>query len=45
MIDSLARLSAMPTDLRLLPGHGRGSTIAAEQPWLEQVARTRLLPF
>ena len=44
MIDSLARLSAMPTDLRVLPGHGRGSTIAAELPWLEQVARTRLLP-
>lgn len=45
MIDSLARLSAIETDLRVLPGHGRGSTIAAELPWLEQVARTRLLPF
>jgi len=45
MVDSLARLSAMPTDLRVLPGHGRPSTLDVERPWLEQVARSRLLPF
>jgi hydroxyacylglutathione hydrolase len=45
MVDSLTRLSAMPTDLRVLPGHGRLSTLADERPWLEQVARSRLLPF
>jgi hydroxyacylglutathione hydrolase len=45
MVDSLARLSALPTDLRVLPGHGRPTTIADEHPWLEEVARSRLLPF
>jgi glyoxylase-like metal-dependent hydrolase (beta-lactamase superfamily II) len=45
MVDSLARLSALADDLRVLPGHGRASTIADERPWLEQVARSRLLPF
>jgi glyoxylase-like metal-dependent hydrolase (beta-lactamase superfamily II) len=45
MVDSLARLSELAPDLRVLPGHGRPSTIDAERPWLEQVARTRLLPF
>jgi glyoxylase-like metal-dependent hydrolase (beta-lactamase superfamily II) len=45
MVDSLARLSALADDLRVLPGHGGGSTIAAERPWLEQVARSRVLPF
>jgi hydroxyacylglutathione hydrolase len=45
MIDSLSRLSAMADDLRVLPGHGSHSTMQAEKPWLEQVARTRILPF
>jgi glyoxylase-like metal-dependent hydrolase (beta-lactamase superfamily II) len=45
MVDSLARLAGVAEDLRVLPGHGRASTIGAERPWLEQVARTRLLPF
>ena len=45
MIDSLGRLSALTEDLKVLPGHGRQTTLAAEQPWLEQVARTRRLPF
>jgi len=35
----------MPADLRVLPGHGRPSTLDVERPWLEQVARSRLLPF
>jgi hydroxyacylglutathione hydrolase len=45
LVDSLARLSALADDLRVLPGHGRQSTVAVEKPWLEQVARTRLLSF
>jgi glyoxylase-like metal-dependent hydrolase (beta-lactamase superfamily II) len=45
MIDSLARLSALPDELRVLPGHGGQSTIEGEKLWLDQVARTRILPF
>jgi glyoxylase-like metal-dependent hydrolase (beta-lactamase superfamily II) len=45
MVDSLTRLSAMATDFKVLPGHGRQSTIADEKPWLDQVARSRTLPF
>ncbi len=45
MVDSLARLSHLADDLHVLPGHGNGSTIGREKPWLEQVARTRNLPF
>ena len=45
MVDSLTRLGRLADDLRVLPGHGRGSTIQREKPWLEQVARTRILPF
>jgi len=45
MVDSLARLSALPTDLRVLPGHGAQSTIERERPWLDLVARDRRLPF
>jgi hydroxyacylglutathione hydrolase len=45
MVDSLSRLGHLADDLRVLPGHGRGSTIELEQPWLEQVARTGILPF
>ena len=45
MIDSLARLSRLDEDLRVLPGHGRATSIGDERPWLEQVARSRVLPF
>jgi glyoxylase-like metal-dependent hydrolase (beta-lactamase superfamily II) len=45
MVDSLGRLSALADDLRVLPGHGRQTTLTAEQPWLAQVARERRLPF
>jgi hydroxyacylglutathione hydrolase len=45
MVASLTRLSALPTDLRVLPGHGRASTVDDERPWLENVARSRVLPF
>jgi len=45
MVDSLARLSTMATDLRVLPGHGRPSTIDDERPWLEQIANQRKLLF
>jgi hydroxyacylglutathione hydrolase len=45
MVDSLGRLSRLSDDLKVLPGHGRASSIADERPWLEQVARSRVLPF
>jgi hypothetical protein len=35
----------MAPDLRVLPGHGSQSTLEREKPWLDQVARTRILPF
>jgi hydroxyacylglutathione hydrolase len=44
MVDSLSRLGHLADDLRVLPGHGSGSTIEREKPWLEQVARMRILP-
>jgi glyoxylase-like metal-dependent hydrolase (beta-lactamase superfamily II) len=45
MVHSLGRLSGLADDLRVLPGHGRQTTLAAEQPWLAEVSRTRRLPF
>lgn len=45
LVDSLSRLAGLAEDLRVLPGHGRASTIEAEQPWLGAVARERRLPF
>jgi len=45
MVDSLARLSGLADDLRVLPGHGPQSTIEREKGWLETVARHRRLPF
>jgi hydroxyacylglutathione hydrolase len=43
MVESLARLSALDDDLRVLPGHGAETTIARERAWLEMVARERRL--
>jgi glyoxylase-like metal-dependent hydrolase (beta-lactamase superfamily II) len=45
MIESLSRLSRLADELKVLPGHGRQTTLADEQPWLTQVARERSLPF
>lgn len=45
IVESLARLSAMEDDLRVLPGHGQGSTLEVEKRWLQQVALVRRLPF
>ena len=45
IIDSLIRLGQMDDDLRVLPGHGSGSTLEVEKRWLDRVAATRLLPF
>ena len=44
MVESLRRLAMLPDALRVLPGHGRATTIAAERPWLELVAREGRLP-
>ncbi len=45
MVESLRRLATLPDGLRVLPGHGRATTIGAERPWLELVARERRLPL
>ena len=45
MIESLTRLSRLEEDLRVLPGHGPGSTIERERLWLARVAAERRLPF
>ncbi|HWH24606.1 MAG TPA: MBL fold metallo-hydrolase [Candidatus Limnocylindria bacterium] len=45
IVDSLARLAALPPDLKVLPGHGAQSTLEREQDWLALVARDRRLPF
>jgi glyoxylase-like metal-dependent hydrolase (beta-lactamase superfamily II) len=45
MVESLARLSTLEPDLRVLPGHGADTTIERERPWLEMVAQGRRLPF
>jgi glyoxylase-like metal-dependent hydrolase (beta-lactamase superfamily II) len=37
MADSLARLSGLEDQVRVFPGHGRDTTIAAERAWLELV--------
>jgi glyoxylase-like metal-dependent hydrolase (beta-lactamase superfamily II) len=44
MVASLARLATLTDALRVLPGHGPGTTIARERPWLEMVGRERRLP-
>lgn len=45
MIESLARLATFADPTRVLPGHGRETTIGAERPWLDMVARERQLPL
>lgn len=45
LVESLARLSTLEDPIRVLPGHGPETTIAAERPWLELVARERRLPI
>lgn len=43
MVESLTRLSRLPGDLRVLPGHGATTTVEIERPWLELVASERRL--
>jgi glyoxylase-like metal-dependent hydrolase (beta-lactamase superfamily II) len=45
MVDSLGRLSGLADDLKVLPGHGRQTTLVAERPWLSQIAANRRLPY
>ncbi len=45
MVDSLARLATLSEAMRVLPGHGRATTIARERPWLELVLREGRLPL
>lgn len=44
MAASLARLSDLDERLRVLPGHGETTTIAAERFWLERVKASGRLP-
>ena len=43
MVASIERLSRLDPSLRVLPGHGRATTIERERPWMELVARERRL--
>lgn len=45
IIESLARLATFEDTVRVLPGHGRETTIGAERPWLDMVVRDRRLPL
>jgi len=45
MADSLARFTRLHGSLRVVPGHGRETTLGRELPWLELVARERRLPL
>ncbi len=45
MVESLGRLAALPDDVRVLPGHGRATTIGRERPLLELVIREGRLPM
>jgi len=45
LVESLARLATLEDSVRVLPGHGRETTIGRERPWLELVARERRLPI
>jgi hydroxyacylglutathione hydrolase len=44
MAESLSRLAGLDDRLRVLPGHGDATTIAAERQWLEWVRANRALP-
>jgi hydroxyacylglutathione hydrolase len=44
MVGSLSRLAALEGSLRVVPGHGRETTLARERPWMEGVAREGRLP-
>lgn len=43
MLDSLGRLRALDPDTRVVPGHGRETTIGAETPWIDVSMRGRRL--
>jgi glyoxylase-like metal-dependent hydrolase (beta-lactamase superfamily II) len=45
MVESLSRLQTLEDRMTVLPGHGPRTTIGRERPWLEQVARSRRLPW
>ena len=44
MIESLDRLRTFDDFVTVLPGHGPSTTIGAERPWLDWIARERQLP-
>ena len=44
IVESLARLAELEPIVTVLPGHGPGTTIGRERPWLELVRSRRRLP-
>ena len=40
MVESLGRLTTLDDPLRVLPGHGSGTTIGRERPWLELIRQS-----
>ena len=45
IVESLGRLAGLEAPTAVLPGHGPGTTIGRERPWLEMVRQTGRLPF
>jgi glyoxylase-like metal-dependent hydrolase (beta-lactamase superfamily II) len=45
MAESIVRLSRLADSVRVLPGHGQGTTIGRERPWMDLVVRQGRLPF
>jgi glyoxylase-like metal-dependent hydrolase (beta-lactamase superfamily II) len=45
IVESLGRLAELEAPTAVLPGHGPGTTIGRERPWLEMVRQTGRLPF
>lgn len=45
MAESIARLAGLDDALRVLPGHGKATTIGDERPWMDLVKRQGRLPF
>lgn len=39
MLASLQRLAALAPELRVVPGHGRTTTVGEERPWIESASR------
>jgi len=45
MAESIGRLAGLDDALRVLPGHGRATTVGDERPWMDLVRREGRLPL